>query len=46
MQRNLENEISAVKAELETITNQGEQIRKDFISETIQFVNNWYWLKT
>jgi hypothetical protein len=46
MQRNLEDEISAVKTELETITNQGEQIRKDFISETIQFVNNWYWSRT
>jgi hypothetical protein len=46
MQRNLEDEISAIKAELETMTNQGEQIRKDFVSETIQFVNNWYWFKT
>ncbi|MGP8080468.1 MAG: hypothetical protein ACLPVI_08180 [Dehalococcoidales bacterium] len=45
MQSNLDDEVSSAKTQLETLTNQGEQIRKDFISETIQFINNWYWLK-
>jgi hypothetical protein len=45
MQRNLEAEISSAKAQLATLTNQGDEIRKNFISETIQFVNNWYWSK-
>src|SRR5271157_1869964 len=45
MQSNLDDEVSSAKTQLEALINQGEQIRKDFISETIQFVNNWYWLK-
>ena len=45
MQRNLDVEISSARTQLVTLTNQGEEIRNNFISETIQFLNNWYWLK-
>jgi hypothetical protein len=45
MPSDIEAEISSAKAQLMTLTNQGEEIRKNFISETIQFLSNWYWLK-
>jgi hypothetical protein len=45
MQPNLDVEISSASSQLVTLTKQGEEIRKDFVSETIQFVKNWYWKK-
>ena len=46
MQRNLDNEINLAITRLETLTTQGEQIHKDFISETNHLMHNWYLLKT
>lgn len=45
MERNLESEISTATTQLELITSQAEQIRKDFIIETITFIHGWYWSK-
>jgi len=39
MQRDLDVEISSARTQLVALTNQGEEIRKNFISETIQFLN-------
>lgn len=45
MQRDLDAEITSAKTQLVTLTNREEEIRKNFISETAQFINNWYWVK-
>lgn len=45
MQRDLDAEISSARTQLVTLTNREEEIRKNLISETILFINNWYWSK-